>query len=73
MKYRSSYRLCDKPGPSMPDVPAVNWAQYVEAKSVQYVKKGQALRVAAQKENDWDKERAVRETDKKTFQQTCSS
>ena len=33
-------------------------------KSVQYVKMGQALKVIAQKDNDWDLEQAVRETKK---------
>ena len=50
--------------PSILEVPAWNWAKYVGVKSVQYVKMGHAPKVAAQEENNWDLEQAVRETEK---------
>ena len=50
--------------PSVLEVPAVNWAPYVGVKSVQYVKMGHASRIAAKKQNNWNLEQAVRETEK---------
>ena len=50
--------------PSILEVPAWNWARYVGVKSVQYVKKWHAPKVAALDENTWDLEQAVRETEK---------
>ena len=50
--------------PSILEEPAWNWAKYVGVKSVQYVKMGHAPKVAAQEENNWDLEQAVRETGK---------
>ena len=50
--------------PSILEVPAWNRAKYVGVKSVQYVKMGHAPKVAAQEENNWDLEQAVRETEK---------
>ena len=50
--------------PSILDVPAWSWANYVGVKRVQYVKMGHARKVAAQEENNWDLEQAVRETEK---------
>ena len=50
--------------PSILEVPAWNWAKYVGVKSVQYVKLGHAPKIAAQEENSWDLEQAVRETEK---------
>ena len=49
---------------SVLEVPAWNWARYVGVKSVQYVKMGHTPRIAAQEENNWDLEQAVRKTDK---------
>ena len=50
--------------PSVLEVPAWNWAQYVGVKIVQYVKMGHAPRIAVQEENNWDLEQAVRKTEK---------
>ena len=50
--------------PSILEVPSWNWVKYVGIKSVQYVKMGHAPKVAAQEENHWDLEQAVRETGK---------
>ena len=50
--------------PSILEVPAWNWARYVGVKSVQYVKMGHALKIAALDENTWDLEQAVQETEK---------
>ena len=50
--------------PSVLEVPAINWARYVEVKSVQYVKMGHAQRIAAEEQNNWNLEQAVRETEK---------
>ena len=50
--------------PSVLEVPVINWARYVGVKSVQYVKMGHAPRIAAEKQNDWNLEQAVRETEK---------
>ena len=50
--------------PSVLEVPAINWARYVGVKSVQYVKMGQAPRIEAEEQNDWNLEQAVRETEK---------
>ena len=50
--------------PSILEVPAINWARYVEVKSVQYVKMGHAPKTAAQEENYWDLEQDVRETER---------
>ena len=50
--------------PSVLEVPANNWARYVGTNSVQYVKMGHAPRIAAEKQNDWNLEQAVRETQK---------
>ena len=50
--------------PSILEVPAINWAQYVGVKSVQYVKMGHAPKIAAQEENNWDLAQAVRETER---------
>ena len=50
--------------PSVLEVPAWNWARYVGVKSVQYVKMGHAPKIAAQEENNWELEKAVRETEK---------
>ena len=44
--------------------PAVNWAEYVNVKSVQYIKMDHALNVDAEEPNDWDLGNAVRETEK---------
>ena len=50
--------------PSILEVPAINWARYVGVKSVQYVKMGHAPKIAAEEQNDWNLEQAVRETEK---------
>ena len=50
--------------PSVLGDPAINWARYVGVKSVQYVKWGHAPRIAAEEQNDWNLEQAVRETEK---------
>ena len=50
--------------PSILEVPAWNWARYTGVKSVMYVRMGHAPRLAAQDENNWDLEQAVRETEK---------
>ena len=50
--------------PSVPEVPAINWAKYVGVKSVQYIKMGHAPRVDAIERNNWDLGNAVRETEK---------
>ena len=50
--------------PSVLEVPAINWAPYVGVKSVQYVKMGHAPKIAAEEQNDWNLEQAVRETEK---------
>ena len=50
--------------PSVLEVPTMNWARYVGVKSVQYVKMGHASRIAAEEQNDWNLEQAVRETEK---------
>ena len=50
--------------PSILEVPAINWARYVGVKSVQYVKMGHAPKVAAQEENNWVLEQAVRGTER---------
>ena len=44
--------------PSILEVPAVNWAEYVGVKSVQYIKQGHAPRTTAEEPNDWDLENA---------------
>ena len=50
--------------PSILEVPAINWARYVGVKSVQCVKMGHAPKIAAEEQNDWNLEQAVRETEK---------
>ena len=50
--------------PSILEVPAINWARYVGVKSVQFVKMGHAPKIAAEEQNDWNLEQAVRETEK---------
>ena len=50
--------------PSILEVPAINWARYVGVKSFQYVQMGHASKIAAQRDNNWDLEQAVRETEK---------
>ena len=50
--------------PSVLEVPAINWARYVGVKSVQYVKMGHGQRIAAEEQNNWNLEQAVRETEK---------
>ena len=50
--------------PSIMEVPAINWAQYVGCKNVQYVRMGNAPKVSAE-ENDWDTAATVREAEKK--------
>ena len=50
--------------PSILEVPAINWARYVGVKSVQYVKMEHAPKIAAEEQNDWNLEQAVRETEK---------
>ena len=57
--------------PSIPEVPAFNWVRYVGVKSVQYVKKGHAPKIAAQDDNNWDLEQVVRKL-RRNFQQTCN-
>ena len=52
--------------PSISEVPAWEWARYVGVKGAQYVTIGHAPIIAAQDENNWDLEQAVRETE--TFQ-----
>ena len=42
--------------PSVLQVPAVNWANHVGVKSVQYIKMGHAPEVDADEPNDWDLE-----------------
>ena len=49
---------------SILEVLAINLARNVGGKSVQYVKMGHAPRIAAQEDNNWDLEQAVRETGK---------
>ena len=39
-------------GPSVLEVPAIDWARYVGLKSVQYVKMGDAPRIAAEEQFD---------------------
>ena len=50
--------------PSVLEVSAIKWTRYVGVKSVQYVKMGYAPRIAAEVQNDWSLEQAVRETEK---------
>ena len=50
--------------PSILEKPAINWARYVRVKSVCYVKMGHAPKIAAEEQNDWNLEQAVRETEK---------
>ena len=50
--------------PSVPEVPAVNWAKYVVVKSTQYKKMGHAPMVKAEEPNDWVLRNVVRETQK---------
>ena len=50
--------------PSVLEVPAINWAKYVDVKSVQYIKMGHAPRVDSEEQNSWDLGNAVRETEK---------
>ena len=58
--------------PSVLEVPAINWARYVGVKSVQYVKMGHAPRIAAEEQNEWNLEQAVRETEKNFSTDICS-
>ena len=46
------------------EVPAVNWAQFVGVKSVQYIRMGHSTGVDAEEQNNWDLGKAVRETEK---------
>ena len=50
--------------PSVLEVPAINWVEYVGVKSVQYIKMGHAPKVNAEEPNNWDLSNAVRETEK---------
>ena len=50
--------------PSVLEVPTINWANYIGVKSVQYIKMGQAPKVQALEQNNWDLENTVRETEK---------
>ena len=50
--------------PSILEVPAINWLRYVGVKSVQYVKIRHAPKIAAEEQNDWNLEQAVREMEK---------
>ena len=54
----------NEPRPVSVGGPAVNWAEYVNVKSVQYIKMDHALNVDAEEPNDWDLGNAVRETEK---------
>ena len=51
--------------PLVLEEPAINWARYVEVKSVQYVKMGHAPKIFAEEDKNWDVEQAVRETERK--------
>ena len=59
------YPRTDWPRPVRPRRASSQLAQYVGVNSVQNVEMGHGLRVAAEEFNDWDKEQAFRETEKK--------
>ena len=48
--------------PSVLEVPAINWANYLGGKIVQYIKMGRASKIQAMEPNNWDHENTVRET-----------
>ena len=50
--------------PSVPEVPTINWANYLGVKSVQYIKMGHAPRKQAMEPKNWDHEYTIRETEK---------
>ena len=49
---------------SILEVPAINWAEYVGVKSVQYIKMGHGPKVDDIEQSNWDLGNAVRETEK---------